>query len=443
MRPDSGGAPETADFESRASAAQREAEIRARQQEVVAQLGVSAIVASDLQEVLERAVTVAAETLHVGFVKILQLEPGGETFLLRAGTGWRAGLVGTAQVPVNHSQGGHSLRSNGPVIVEDLRHEDEIDAPELLTTHGIISGMTVLILAKGGPWGVFGIHSDVRRTFTRDDVHFLQALANVITAVLERERVEEQLRRSRAELALKVAEERLRRSERLASLGTLAVGIAHEINNPVNTILMTAESAQAEVRAERSNGRLTEDLEVVIQEAERCGRIVQRVLEFVRDRRPARTLTDLNAVVRSAVTMARKYAGPSGIEVDLELDPTLPSAELNRAEIEQALIHLIRNAVEASEDRGPATVRVATSAYRGGVQASIHDDGPGIEPEVRARIFDPFFTTRREKGGTGLGLALAHSIATDHGGSIEVESEPGAGSTFRIELPARGGQPVR
>ncbi len=444
VRPDLGPTAQdrTSRLEDRASSAQREAEVRARQQEVVARLGVSAIVATDLQEVLERAVAIATETLEVGFAKILELETDRETFLLRAGVGWRAGLVGSARVPVIHSQGGYSLRSDGPVIVEDLGLEKEIDAPELLTSHGIISGMTVLILAKDGPWGVFGIHSDVRRTFTLDDVHFLQALANVITAVLERERVEEQLRRSRAELALKVAEERLRRSERLASLGTLAVGIAHEINNPVNTILMTAESAQAEVVAGAAlNGRLTEDLEVVIQEAERCGRIVQRVLEFVRDRRPARKPTDLNTVVRSAVTMAQKYAGASGPEIELDLDPALPQAEINRAEIEQALIHLIRNAFEASADRGPATIRVATSVIDEGVRASVHDEGPGIEPEIRARIFDPFFTTRRDKGGTGLGLALAHSIATDHGGTIEVDTEPGSGATFRLELPLESKAP--
>ena len=409
--------------------------MRARQQEVVARLGVSAIVASELQQVLDKAIHLATEALGVPYAKILQLEPGGESFLLRAGAGWRPGLVGTARVPVSRSQGGYSLRSDGPVIVGDLQHEDRLGAPELLTSHGIVSGVTVLILAKGGPWGVFGVHSGEPHVFTRDDVHFLQAMANVVTAVLERERVEAQLRRSRAELALKVAEERLRRSERLTSLGTLAVGIAHEINNPVNTILMTAESAREALEAGRPADRLEKDLEVVIEEAERCGRIVQRVLEFVRDRRPARQATDLNTVVRSAVTMARKYAGPSGVEVDLDLDPRLPPAEINRAEIEQALIQLIRNAVEVSGEGAADTIRVSTSAVEGRVLASIHDDGPGIEPEVLRRIFDPFFTTRREKGGIGLGLALVHSIATDHGGSIDVETGAGAGTTFRLELP--------
>lgn len=426
--------PPRAGSRGEAVAARREAEVRARQQEVVASLGLSAIVANSLQEVLELAVEAAVETLEVGFAKVLELEPDGRSFLLRAGVGWRPGLVGRARVPVSDSQGGYALQTHEPVIVEDLLRETRI-VPQLLLDHDIVSGITVLVRTKNEPWGVFGIHSDQRRAFTRDDVHFLQAVANVVTAVLERERVEDELRRSRAELALRVAEERLRRSERLASLGTLATGIAHEINNPVNTILMTAESALLSLEREPPGPRLQEDLSVVVHEAQRCGEIVQRVLEFVRDRKPERKEVDLREVIHSAVTMAEKtLREPSAREVTVDLDRELPPVLFNRAEIEQALIHLIRNAHESAEGE---PVNVAIRARRNGqkVTVTVEDDGSGIPPEVRDRIFDPFFTTRRERGGTGLGLSLAHSIVTDHGGIIDVDSEPGQGSSFRIELP--------
>lgn len=418
-----------------ATVASREAEVRARQQEVVARLGLSAIAATDVQELLDRAVRAAVETLEVGYAKVLELEPDGRTFLLRAGIGWGPGMVGKARVPVSESQGGYTLQANEPVIVEDLRRETRMMPPQLLLDHGIVSGMTVLIRTKHGPWGVLGIHADEPRAFTRNDIHFLQAIANVVTAVLERERVEDELRRSRAELALRVAEDRLRRSERLASLGTLATGIAHEINNPVNTILMTAESAFLAVEAGQPGPRLGEDLGVIIHEAQRCGEIVQRVLEFVRDRKPARKEADLNEVVRSAVMMAEKTAREATApEVEVDLEPHLPPVSLSPAEIEQALIHLIRNALE-SGDGEPVSVVVRTRSRGERVAITVEDDGTGVPTEVRDQIFDPFFTTRRERGGTGLGLSLAHSIITDHGGTIDVESEQDDGSVFRIELP--------
>jgi signal transduction histidine kinase len=425
-------------LEVAAVAARREAESRARQQAIVVRLGLAAILANELQEVLDEAVRSAAEALEVRFAKILQLEPDGNAFLLRAGVGWKEGLVGEARVPVGRSQGGFTLRSKEPIVVEDLRREDRIALPQLLTEHGVVSGMTVLIRTRDEPWGVLGIHSAERRAFTADDVNFLQAIAHVVTAVLERERVEEQLRRSQAELALRVAEERLRRSERLASLGTLAAGIAHEINNPVNTILMTTESALMALQNGRSAERLEDDLRIVIQEADRCGEIVRKVLEFVRDRKPERKPAELNEVVRSAIAMAQKTLGDHAFEVGVELAEDLPAVSLNRAEIEQALIHLIRNAAESGGGQ-PVSVAVRTARTEGGAAVAVADDGLGIQHEVRDRIFDPFFTTRREKGGTGLGLSLAHSIVTDHGGTIDIESEPRRGTTVRIELPVEAG----
>ncbi|HUP41665.1 MAG TPA: ATP-binding protein [Thermoanaerobaculia bacterium] len=430
-------APPT-DPEARAVAARREAETRARQQAAVVELGLSAILAQDLRGVLDEAVRTAAATLGVGFAKVLQLEPDGNSFLLRAGVGWQAGLVGSAQVPVGRSQGGYTLRSQEPIVVEDLGREERINRPQLLIDHGVVSGMTVLIRTRQDPWGVLGVHSAERRSFTADDVNFLLAIANVVAAVLERERIEEQLRRSQAELALKVAEERLRRSERLASLGTLAAGIAHEINNPVNTILMTAESSLLALGNGRKTERLEEDLRIVVEEAERCGEIVRKVLEFVRDRKPERKPEDLNEVVRSAITMAQKTLGEQTAAVGAELASDLPAVSLNRAEIEQALIHLIRNAAESGGGE-PVAITVRTGRTDRGAMVAVADDGQGIEHGVRDRIFDPFFTTRREKGGTGLGLSLAHSIVTDHGGTIDLESEPRRGTTVRIELPVEAG----
>ncbi|HUF78997.1 MAG TPA: GAF domain-containing protein, partial [Thermoanaerobaculia bacterium] len=374
-------APQT-DPEAKAVAASREAGFRARQQAVVVELGLQAIIANGVQEVLDEAVKAAAGTLDVHFAKVLELEPDGASFQLRAGVGWKEGLVGSARVPVGRSQGGFTVRSWGPIVVEDFRREDRIARPQLLADHGVISGMTVLIRTKEAPWGVLGIHSTEPRSFTADDVNFLQAIANVVTAARERERVEQQLLRSQAELALRVAEERLRRSERLASLGTLAAGIAHEINNPVNTILMTAESALIALENGPPADRLEEDLRVVIQEADRCGEIVGRLLEFVRYRRPERKPVELNEVVRAAIAMAQKTLGDHAFELDADLSDDLPNVTLNRAEIEQALIHLIRNAAESGGGE-PVAVSVRTRRTDRGAIVAVVDDGQGIGSEVR------------------------------------------------------------
>lgn len=417
-----------------------EAEIRALQQEVVAHLGLSAIVASGLQEVLDETVGAAADTLGVDLAEVFQLEPDGENLLLRAARGLRSALVGAARVPVGRARGGYTIRVPEPVVTADLAPDGPHPGPRLLADHGAVAGITVVIRTKNGPWGILGVHSTEPREFTRDDVHFLQAVANVVTAVLERERVEDQLRRSRAELALRVAEERLRRSERLASLGTLAAGIAHEINNPVNTILMTAETSLMALEAGHPGDRLARDLGIVVREAERCGQIVRKVLEFVRERKPERERADLNEVVRSAVTMARKTLRDTGPGIETELAGDLPPVQINPAEMEQAIIHLVRNALEAGDGEAVSVV-VRTYLNESGVVVEVEDEGVGIAPEIRDRVFDPFFTTRRDRGGTGLGLALAHSIVTDHGGTIDLDTAPHRGSVFRVELPGFFGSP--
>lgn len=163
---------------------------RAEQQEAVATLGVSALGTVEIDDVLAAAVDTVCTTLDVEMAKVLELLPGGEALLLRAGAGWHDGLVGTAEVPAGaDSQAGYTLASAVPVVVEDLAAESRFRGPALLTEHGVVSGLSVIIRGPHGPWGVFGVHTRRRRVFTRDDVHFLQAVANVVGAALERQRV--------------------------------------------------------------------------------------------------------------------------------------------------------------------------------------------------------------------------------------------------------------
>ena len=170
---------------------------RERQQAAVASLGQRALEVSSLRALFDETVGVIAKTLDVEFAKILELHPTEDAFLLRAGVGWKDGLVGTTTVPANlESQGGFTLRSQAPVLVEDLRTETRFQGPALLRDHGIVSGMSVTIQGPGRAYGVLGVHTTRRRSFTQDDVNFLLAVANVLAGAVEQARAEATLRSS-------------------------------------------------------------------------------------------------------------------------------------------------------------------------------------------------------------------------------------------------------
>ncbi len=175
-------------------------EVRARQQAAVAELGQRALAGTDLSTLLSEAVALVARTLEVAFCKVLELLPDGTALLLRAGVGWKEGCVGSARVGAGtDSQAGYTLLSDEPVIVGDLRTETRFTGPALLHDHGVVSGMSVIIHGRESPFGVLGVHTTMRRTFTQDDIHFLQAAANVLAAAITRSRAEEALRISEAE----------------------------------------------------------------------------------------------------------------------------------------------------------------------------------------------------------------------------------------------------
>jgi PAS domain S-box-containing protein len=172
-----------------------ESRVRARQQEAVVELGQRALAHADLGDLMQNAVGSIAEVLDIEYAKVLELLPGGEELLVRAGVGWKEGVVGRATVNANRdAQAGYTLLSDEPVVVEDLRYEQRFRGHPLLREHGVVSGMTVIIRPGGRPFGILGAHTRERKAFTEDDVNFLRAVANVLAAAIERERAEEKQR---------------------------------------------------------------------------------------------------------------------------------------------------------------------------------------------------------------------------------------------------------
>ncbi len=246
--------------------------------------------------------------------------------------------------------------------------------------------------------------------------------------------------RRQAESALRDSQERLRQAERLASIGTLAAGIAHEINNPVGSILLAADFALSQ-RGRDGAAELTDAcLADIVREARRCGRIVKSVLQFARREPTEKWLGDVNAVVERAVHLSRRFADDRQALLQLKLAAGVPRVELNPIQIEQAMVNLIRNAIESGE-RG-VNVDVGTERTDLGVRLYVRDNGRGMTPDEKKHMFDPFFTLRVNEGGTGLGLSIVHGVVAEHGGSIDVETQPRRGTTVSILLPTAVGASV-
>jgi two-component system sensor histidine kinase HydH len=227
---------------------------------------------------------------------------------------------------------------------------------------------------------------------------------------------------------LKALQQRVERTERLAALGRLAAGVAHEIRNPLGAIRGLVQYFQATWK-EHAEQRVY--LDVILREVDRLNRVVSDLVEFARPREPQREPHDLVEIVRHAVTLVQSDVRAKGIRIVHDLEERLPPLLVDRDMVLQALLNILLNAVEAMEPGGELRIRLADSS--GWVELAIQDTGCGIPPDHLERLFDPFFTTKRQ--GTGLGLAIAHSVIQAHDGEIIIDSTPDMGTTVTIRLP--------
>ncbi len=235
-------------------------------------------------------------------------------------------------------------------------------------------------------------------------------------------------------------EVQLSHSERLASVGILAAGVAHEINNPLASIMAAAESLDRWLERGQFGapdlGEARVTLEVLKREIERCRDTTGKLMLLGRPFDTAPSWVDVNHALRDTLALLAYERRKLGIETDQALDDTLPRVWAREAGIRGMCMNLMINAVQAMPDGG--TLRVATTRDGSRVRIEIQDTGHGIAPQHLERIWDPFFTTKPVGKGTGLGLSITHRIVTRHAGTIRVESLPGRGATFIVELPVEG-----
>jgi two-component system, NtrC family, sensor kinase len=226
--------------------------------------------------------------------------------------------------------------------------------------------------------------------------------------------------------------EQMTQADKLASIGELSAGIAHEINNPMGIIL---GYTQLMLRQEPTDSQRRDDLRTVEKHVRHCKSIVEDLLSFARTSQPKKELLDIREIIDDVLQFISQHAKPERISIETEYDHRLGPLLLDDKKIKQVLINLIMNAVHAIAGEGKILVHTRMNCKTQQAQIVILDTGAGIEPQNITRIFDPFFTTKPTGKGTGLGLSVSYGIIKNHGGDIDVESTPGQGSVFTVHLP--------
>ncbi len=426
-----------------------EAEGRARSLGLIHEVVQQVIGLNDKKEVAHITAELVAQYFKYELAAILLVDDDGK-FSIQGIGGTQAGTVQKALTSHENNEfitfdgiTGHVSRTGESILVNDTQQE-KLYKP----LKGWEARSEICVALKDGEniLGIIDVESLEQNAFSHNDLIAMESLAGILASVItsanQYQKLQETIRQLRAieiELnarmeAQRSAENRLIQAAKLAAVGEMAAGIAHELNNPLTTVTGFSELVLEELPAESTH---RDELEMVLREARRASDVVHRLLDFSRQGERIRTRADLNEVVNDVIALTRHLIQTNNVILSIELDGSLPWVSIDRNQMKQVLLNLIHNALQAMPAGGEMLVNTfaAKRDERDWIIMSVKDSGVGIQPADQGRIFEPFFTTKGDSGGTGLGLSVTYGIVTDHGGTIEVSSEPGEGSTFAVWLP--------
>ena len=440
-----------------------------RQQTALARFGELALRSDDLEEILTEACRLAGEALGTDLAKVVELQEDGKTLVVRAGVGWKPGVVGVATITAEHDTSeGHALRTGEPMISPDIATETRFKYSQFLIDNGVRAVANVLIIGghERPPFGILQIDSRVPRQFTESDTLFLRSYANLLAGAVDRLRLRlgleetvaartRELTEANAKLQAEAAErarveETLRQSLKMEAVGQLTGGLAHDFNN-----LLAGISGSLELMRRRTaQGRTSEIgryIEIAMTSVNRAAALTHRLLAFSRRQTLDPKPTNVNRLVVGMEELFIRTVGP-GIQVETKLATDLWPALCDPNQLENAMLNLVLNARDAMPDGGRLLIETRNSIFpdsRGapkGVPPGkmpagefmglfISDTGTGMPPDVIAHAFDPFFTTKPTGEGTGLGLSMTYGFVQQSGGHVLLSSEEGQGTMVSIYLP--------
>ena len=375
---------------------------------------------NELREVLDMVVTKTSGVLDAKGALLRILNKENNQFEVRAACGLgerylKKGPVSTKRMLTTLSE------LNKITIISDIWRAPRVEYPQETWDEGVRM-MIDMPLGIDEPLGLIRIYFTEQRAFSDDELDFIKTVATHCTCVIKRVQLMENQQSQFDHLATQV--------EKRSSLGRMAAGIAHEINNPLTGILLYSSNLSKKVE---KGSQLEEGLNIIIKETQRCKSIIQGLLEFSREQEPEMVPADINDIMESALGIVENEFHLRQVRIRKSLAADMKKTFVDVNQIEQVFINLLLNALQAVEDNGLVTVKSAVDAEAGHVHMEVADNGCGIAAENLKRIFEPFFSTKGD--GTGLGLAVSYGIVENHRGNIRIISEPDQGARFVVEFP--------
>ena len=378
---------------------------------------------TSVKEVLEEVVAKSTEVLSAKGALLRILNKDSNRFEVRAvyGMGERylhKGPVTTEKLLPDPRE------LHKVIFITDVWNARRVEYPQQAWDEGIRMMLDVPLAIEDKLIGLIRIYLEKPREFTDDELDFILTVAEQCACIIERVQLIESQQTQFDHLATQM--------EKMSSLGRMAAGIAHEINNPLAGILLYSSNMSKKVP---QGGPLEEGLNIIIKETQRCKTIIQGLLEFARDRKPQKIPANINDIMKNALGIVENEFRLRHVGLERELAENMVKSLLDENQIEQVFINLLLNAVHAVEENGRVVVKSAVDSKHKTVRVEITDNGCGIAENNIEKIFEPFYSTKTK--GTGLGLAVSYGIVKNHQGDILVYSVPGEITRFTIEVPIR------